>query len=98
MQDEELEMLKQHEETKEYKGYDTEIAPFGHKLNVIGYDSEYECHYCTVVGTPQHVSVDLLVSGCFDSETDPYSLIGKTVSVDYTHGFLFLAEGVKVLD
>lgn len=74
--------------------YMTKIADTPHKLDVISYDIFNMMHVCKFNGLT--ILVDLLVNGDFDDEIDPEELIGKTVSVEYTHTNRFLAAGVKI--
>ncbi len=85
-------------------GYDNDIAPYPHKLKVkrnLGLEfphcysqSDFECE--TDCG--KTVRIDLFVSGTLPENTDPASIVGKTVEVDYSHGYLFIAEGVRIVD
>lgn len=84
--------------------YNDDIAPYPHKLKVkrhLGSDfshcysfSDFECEtYCG-----KTVRIDLFVAGTLPKDIDPVSLIGKTVEVDYSHGYLFIGEGVRIVE
>lgn len=79
------------------KDYDRDVAPKPHRLYVVQYDETFGAHVCTVDGDPRHIRVDLFVNGDFDESVKPDDLVGKTVEVEYTHGFLFLAHDVRVV-
>lgn len=78
--------------------YDRDIAPKPHRLHVVRYEEVFGAHVCTVDDNPRHIRVDLFIGGDFGDDVTPESLIGKTVEVEYTHGFLFLAHNVRVVD
>lgn len=78
--------------------YDRDIAPKKHRLHVVRYDQVVNAHVCTVEDDPRHIRVDLFIDGDFNDDISPESLIGKTVEVEYTHGYLFLAHNVRLVD
>lgn len=44
------------------------------------------------------MKVDLRISGSFVDETDPESMNGKTVDVEWTSAYVSIAHGVKLAD
>jgi len=42
--------------------------------------------------------IDLITSGCLPEGIDPESLVGKRVSLEYTHPYIEMAEGVVILN
>lgn len=76
--------------------YGDDVAPRPHKLFVKAYNETFACHECLFDGT-KTVFVDLFVNGDLSEITEPQELVGKTVQVDYTHGFLWLAMNVQIV-
>jgi hypothetical protein len=77
--------------------YDNEIAPHSHRLFVKAYNKHFRAHECIVDGTKLRVFVDLLIDGSFPEDVTAASLVGSTVEVDFTYGFLFLAMCPRVV-
>jgi hypothetical protein len=75
--------------------YDDGIAKEPHDLFVKAWHEHWQAHECIYAGS-RCVFVDLLVDGSLPDET-PESLIGKTVRVDYVHGFLWIGASPKVV-
>ncbi len=80
------------------RNYGDDIAPGQHDLVVKSYSETFGCHECTFDGGLRTVFVDLFVNGDLPENLEPNDLIGKTVQVNYTHGFIWLADGVRVID
>lgn len=76
--------------------YDTQVAPFPHKLEVRGYDENFDAHECYLPGSSRKYLIDLMVDGTLPDETEE-SLIGKTVEVDFSHGFVFIGHHPRVV-
>lgn len=76
-----------------------DIAPSPHLLLVKSYHDNLRAHECEATdgNTKRKIFVDLFVDGNLPRDLDPKALIGKTVSVEYTHGYLWIAETVNVL-
>lgn len=75
-----------------------EIAEIPHRLKVLAYNSKFLHHECQVAPNGPFVRVDLMVDGSFGDEVKPENLIGKTVQVDCTDGYLWLAHNVRVIE
>jgi len=85
---------------KRYYSYDTEIAPYAHKLKVSRYEplgQYFECEVVEPEGYGRKVRIDPFIGGELSDEWNDENIIGKTIEVDYVHGFVFLAEGVRVV-
>jgi hypothetical protein len=66
-----------------------------HYFKVIRYSERHLCHVCKDA-TGRHL-IDLMVDGGFP-DTDPVQLVGKVISVSYTHPFISSGVDVKVED
>lgn len=75
--------------------YGDDISHSAHRLSVKRWIENWQAHECECDG--KVVIVDLFVDGGLQDET-PESLIGKTVEVEYTHGFLWIAQGPRIVD
>lgn len=64
-------------------------------LNWRGFPSNH--HECRDEKGKTH-RVDLLVSGCFPPKTDPKSLVGKTVEVEWLSIYCEIAHKVKIIE
>ncbi len=80
------------------RNYGDDVAPRQHTLVVKSYNETFGCHECTFDGGLRTVLVDLFVNGDLPQSVEASDLIGKTVHVKYTHGYIWLADGVRVLD
>lgn len=74
--------------------YDDDTAPGPHRLKVIGYNEAFMAHTCEING--RQVFVDVLIGGTIPGVT-PEDLIGKHIDVNYTHGYVFIASGPRVV-
>jgi len=87
--------------TNKIYNYGTEIAPYPHKLRVDRYDRLGRYFDCTVLEPQGYaggiVRVDPFVSGCLPEDMEYEELVGKTIEVGYVHGFIWLAEDVKII-
>jgi hypothetical protein len=66
------------------------------KLHVISYNADHDYHVCKN-DDGHRVNVDLLVDGSLPEGTAPLDLIGKTVEVEYTHAYVSIANGVRLI-
>lgn len=66
----------------------------GGRMEVKSYSAEGDYFLC-IDSSGEVRRLDLLTSGCFENIT-PKELVGKFVTVGYTHPFLEMAEGVSI--
>lgn len=78
--------------------YGDDISQSAHRLHVIGWNEGFRAHECHVEGTKTRAFVDFFVCGAMPENEDEQSIIGKTIEVEYTHGFLWLAEGPRIVE
>jgi len=64
-------------------------------FEVVEYDANANWHVCRDSDGKIH-RVDLMANGDFPEGTEPESLIGKTVSCDYTFPFISIGIGVAI--
>lgn len=76
--------------------YDVDVAPRRHRLKVTGYNELHDAHFCTVDGC-RTVLVDLRTGGTLLRETKPEELIGCEVDVSSAFGFVFIANGARLV-
>jgi len=80
------------------RDYDGEVSRIPHALKVIAYNDHFGCHVCEFDGPGRRTAlVDLFVNGDFPEDVSPASLIGKTVSVAYAHGFIWIGSDVRIV-
>jgi hypothetical protein len=77
--------------------YGDDIAPRPHRLFVKSFNEGFQAHECRT-DDGQTAFVDLFINGDFPRSVTAQDLIGKTVEVDYTHGFLWLASNVRLTE
>jgi hypothetical protein len=65
------------------------------KLRVLSYNEVGDCHLCRDE-RGEVLRVDLMVCGTLPEDTTPQSLVGKVVTCESVHTFIFLAEGVAI--
>jgi hypothetical protein len=77
-----------------YFGRDTNEP---HALEVLRWNETTRTHECHIVGdkSTRFVLVDLFVDGKFP-DLEYADLIGKIVSVDYVHGFIWIASNPRI--
>lgn len=66
------------------------------RLKVIRYDSSLDANHCEDENG-KFGYFDLVVSGCL-GDIRPEELIGKTISYEWSHALVNLAEGVKIIE
>ena len=76
-----------------WERYET-ICERKHMLKVVAFNKDLNCHECKFNDT--RVYVDLLVNGDFDESTKPEDLVGETVAVGWSHGFLWIGHEVSI--
>lgn len=83
--------------------YHSDIAPTQHRLKVLRclHDGtvyskyshgDFECEY-----GDRKVFVDLMSGSSFPDDFDYSSLVGETVNVDHTHGYMFIATDATIV-
>lgn len=83
--------------------YDSDIAPQSHKLKVIkslwqDFPNMYSvCDFLCETECGKTVRIDLLTCGSLPEDIDPMSLVGKTVQVGWSYGYLFIGEDVSIV-
>ena len=71
------------------------IADHKHTLKVIKWEDGFQCHNCKTADGSS-VLVDLFVSGDFGENVQPKDLIGKTVEIGWSNGFIWIAHEVAL--
>jgi hypothetical protein len=64
------------------------------EYTVIGYNEIERCHKCKINNKIR--LVDLMINGDFPEETNPESLIGKTIEAEWEHPYISIATNVKI--
>ena len=65
-------------------------------LNVDSYDETLDFFRCTDESGKKR-RLDLITSGCLPEGTKPEDIVGKKVTVGWTHPFLEMAEEVEII-
>lgn len=77
--------------------YDSDISRGPHRLTVKRWHDQFNCHECNVEGSPQTVFIDLFVDGKMPDNIGSDDLVGETVEVAYSHGFVWLASEPRIV-
>ena len=83
--------------------YEKDIAPTEHVLEVVRHlycpatHSGYADFECKFGDGDRTVRVDLVSGSTFEDDFDFASLVGKSVKVSHSHGYLFVANDTQVI-
>jgi len=66
------------------------------KAKIEKYLPDHTCHQVTDERNQTRM-MDVMVAGDLPEDTDPESLVGKTVYYDYEHPWIAIAQGVAIL-
>ena len=67
------------------------------KAKIEKYIPYHNCHLVTDEKNQTRM-MDVMVAGFMPENTDPESLVGKTVYYDYEHPWIAIAQGVEILE
>lgn len=77
--------------------YSNATSKNSHRLQVVRYNKTYRCHEC-ITNEGQQVLVDVFIDGTLPKTWDDQNIIGQTVEVAYTHGFIWLASEPRIVE
>lgn len=77
--------------------YDSDISRGPHRLTVKRWHDQFNCHECKLEGSTRTVFIDLFVDGKMPDSIGPDDLVGETVEVAYSHGFIWLASEPRIV-
>ncbi|ALJ98269.1 hypothetical protein BiPBO1_55 [Brucella phage BiPBO1] len=77
--------------------YSEETSKHSHRLRVVRYNETFRCHEC-VTDEGQNVLVDVFIDGTLPKTWNDQNIIGQTVEVAYTHGFVWLASEPRIVE
>jgi len=83
--------------SKKIVSYGDHTSRSAHRLKVVRYNETFRCHEClTEVGQP--VLVDVFIDGSIPKTWNDQNIVGQTVEVAYTHGFVWIASEPRIVE
>ena len=77
--------------------YSEHTSKHRHFLRVVRYNETFKCHEC-ITNEGQNVLVDVFIDGTLPKTWDDQNIIGQTVEVAYTHGFVWIASEPRIVE
>lgn len=83
--------------SKKIVSYSDHTSRSAHRLNVVRYNETFRCHEClTEDGQP--VLVDVFIDGAIPKTWNEQNIVGQTIEVAYTHGFVWIASEPRIVE